>query len=221
MITILIPALSSYAGNGDDTDRFGRNREDKVTSGGLMLTADLSGLMINNVNSFSSSPRMGIGIGGFVDFKVVRRMVIEAGLSFGYDHIGLRNPESTGVMENWSMTVPILFMAKLPVKGGSSGTFYIGGGPYTEFILGCRTELGGETFNPYEQVVDQDENGDDIFALSNSNSGLAAKFIYELPCHFQIFLAQYFSLSDIIGYNHDSGGIHPYKTQLGIAYRFR
>lgn len=214
-------SVAAIAGNGNDKDRFGRDREDKVTSGGLMLTGDLNGLLINNMNGFESRPGIGVGLGGFIDFKVTTHFVIESGLSFGYGHTGISNAEVSGVMKNWTTSIPLFFMAKMPVRDGGGGVFYLGGGPYTEFVVGCRTELGGSVFNPYEQIVGKDDSGEDVFALSNSNSGIAVKFTYELPYHFQIFAAQYYSLSDIIGFNHAKGGIHPYKSQIGIAYRFR
>ena len=158
-------------------------------------------------------------MGGFLDFKVTPKLVIEMGLQLNREATTIDNGLLSGNMDDKALRIPVYVMGKFDV--GSNCIWYIGGGPYSDFVLKSTTVLGGEKFNPYEQVVGTDSEGGDVFALSNHNAGLGFKAAYEFPFHMQLFLSCSGSISDILGYSHKKGYIRPYQASFGIAYRFR
>ena len=53
--------------------------------------------------------------------------------------------DRSGQMTTYGLSVPVCFLAR--IDRGSKGIWYVGGGPYSEFVLGCwirpaRTSLG-------------------------------------------------------------------------------
>ncbi|MGN1211950.1 MAG: hypothetical protein ACI4TM_09715, partial [Candidatus Cryptobacteroides sp.] len=71
------------------------------------------------------------------------------------------------------------------------------------------------------QVVGTDADGNDIFALSNNNSGMNIKLIYEFAFHLQLSFSSALSITDILGYDHSDCWMRPARASIGIAYRFR
>lgn len=203
------------------TDKFGRNYEDKVTSGGLAVSADISGFMLKGIGPVSSKPGAGVTGGGFIDFKMHRHLIMQMGLMLNYNTIRIINQESP-VNSDYSscgMEIPLYIMGRFITANNS--ILYAGIGVYTEFVLGCKLQTGDEIVNPYKQVVGSDASGKDVLALSDNNTGLRLKFCYEFPFRLQLFATTGMSISDIQGYVNQKGHIKPYKTSFGIAYRFR
>lgn len=217
IIILLLSIVGSLA--AQDKDRFGKDKDEKVTSGGLAVQFDGTALIINNVNGFHSKPGFGISIGGFVDFKVTEKFVIQCNMFANREQSMLFRSDRSGQMTTYGLAVPVCFLARF--GRAYKGIWYVGGGPYSEFVLGCRTDLGNGVFNPYTQVVGTDADGKDIFALSNNNSGINIKLIYEFAFHLQLSFSSALSLSDILGYDHSGCWIRPARTSIGIAYRFR
>jgi len=219
VIAILI-CLPVFAQRDHNIDRFGRDKDSKITSGGLFVSADLNSLWIHQFHNTTSTPNIGVSIGGFIDFKVTPKFVIESNLVLNHETLKYSTSRDIGKMTTDGMELNFIFSYVWKMK--KNGQWYLGAGPYTEFILHCKTEIGDETFDPYHQIVGTDLNGGDIFALSNNNSGLCIKTAYEFPFHLQVFIKASMSISDIIGFEHDKNHfIRPYRCSAGIAYRFR
>ncbi|MGN0188633.1 MAG: hypothetical protein ACI395_03880 [Candidatus Cryptobacteroides sp.] len=216
---MLLIAIGAQRAQAQETDRFGRDKDEKVTSGGLAVQFEGTSLIINNVDGFSSRPGFGLSVGGFVDFKVTEKFVIQCNILANREQSSLFRFDRSGTMTTYGMAVPICFLARF--DRGDRGIWYVGGGPYSEFVLGCRTDLGNGVFNPYTEVVGTDAEGNDIFALSNNNSGLNVKLIYEFPFHLQLTFGLSGSITDILGYDHTGCWIRPARASIGAAYRFR
>lgn len=217
VMILLISVLGSAA--AQEKDRFGKDKDEKVTSGGLAVQFDGTTLLIHNVDGFHSRPGFGLSVGGFVDFKITDRLVIQCNMYANREQSLLFRSDRSGQMFTYGLSIPVCVLAR--IDRGKKGIWYVGGGPYTEFVLGCRTDLGSGVFNPYTQVVGTDAEGNDIFALSNSNSGLNIKLTYEFIFHLQLSLSAAMSITDILGYDHFGCWIRPARTSISVAYRFR
>ncbi|MCQ2291744.1 MAG: PorT family protein [Bacteroidales bacterium] len=212
--------VSSFAQHDRNIDRFGRDKDDKITSGGLLVSADVNSLWIHKFYGFNSTPSLGVSLGGFIDFKVTRGFVIESNLILNHETTRFSDGGEIGRMTTDGMILNFVFSKVWTMK--NNGLWYLGAGPYTEFVLHCKTKFGNDTFDPYNQLVGTGQNGENIFALSNNNSGLCLKTTYEFPFHLQLFLYGSMSISDIIGFNHNEKQfIRPYRCSIGVAYRFR
>lgn len=222
LISLVVLQLVALAGNPDDKDKFGRRYEDKITSGGLTLNAEADAFWIYSIPGFESSPGLGLSFGGFVDFKVTPRFVIQMSLLLNRCQSFIENAsfvDGRNSFTSYGMEIPLVFMARFRFQ--RAGILYVGAGPYTEFVFRSQLVNGDEVVDPYHQVVGVDNSGMDVFALSNNNSGLKVKLCYELPCRLQFHATAGLSISDILGYAHSDAFVRPYKTAIGISYRIR
>lgn len=223
-VMMLLCVQESYAQQSSDVDRFGKNYEDRVTSGGLVLSAESNAFIIHGFKGYTTTPCIGGSLGGFIDFKIVPKFVIQMNLMVNYNQFLMQNPAFVehSHFSSWGLEIPLYFMYRLKLKN-DNGIFYFGAGPYTEFVFDCHLKTGNEITNPYTQVVSSTQDGHDFFALSDNNSGVKLKLCYEMKCRVQFSATVGMSISDILGYPHSSKEtfVRPYKATIGIAYRFR
>lgn len=203
----------------EELDRFGRPKSERVTTGGLSVQADVAGLWMKGVEGMSCTPGIGTSLGGWVDFKISEHVVIQCNLMMDWERNTLHQGNDTGSMKTMGMVLPFYVLGRWDTPSG--GIWYAGSGPYSEFVLQCETNLGGETFDPYKQVVGTDTQGNDVFALNNHNAGLSAKVAYEFPFHLQLYCSSDVSISNIFGFDYGDRGLRPYKFSIGVAYHFR
>ena len=197
------------------------NQSTPLVSGGIKVQANASNLLLNDVPTkplLHTTMNAGGELGGFVDFNIKEHFLIQLNLLGVATHNDLR--EDTQHSKLWSigLEIPLYFLGRY----GSDTRGYIsfGGGPYANFNIWGHLSGDMPTANPYLKTY-TNADGEQLAALHNFHSGLAALIGYELPCGLQINASYQIAFSDMFAFEHAATTfLLPQKVSLGLGYRF-
>lgn len=211
-VTAVLPAVSSQPLTHWDTeinlDTIDQEKLPQIVTGGVLLTTNISNYIIHQDGRyFSSYMRLGLDVGGLVDFRVTKHFAIQGRLVFTAEQNRFGEGFEYDRLWAFGIDVPVLFLARF--GNMEQGYLSFGGGPYTHFNYA--SNIG--------------RKGAEIYKLHDNNFGLAATVTYEFPIGIQIMANYLVSLSDIIEWRKQnaatSSHMYPQRVELGVAYRWR
>ena len=229
-LLLVLPLAAPLHAQEDDTDP---DRYRPVRAG-LLLQANLAGEQMYIAEAvLSAYPGAGVEAGGFVDYQLARRLLIEVqcilALQSGTYVAAQEDPgfllwnrEGTfshvADMRLWGMDIPLFLIGLVPI---GNGVFRYGSGPYTHLTFHAWSPGDKDFVTPYKRVYSVDDvTGKPRYLLNDSHAGFGLLLSYEFKSGLQINLSGKYSILDIIGYESERSHAHPYKLSLGIGYRF-
>ncbi len=221
-------ALLRAQDDEDDPDRY------RPVRAGLLLQASLAGEQMYIAEAvLSAYPGPGAEAGGFVDYQLARRLLVEVqcilALQSGTYVAAQQDPgfllwnrEGTfsrvADMRLWGMDIPLYLIGLFPA---GSGCFRLGAGLFTHLTFRAWSPGDRDFVTPYRRVYSVDDvTGKPRYLLSDSHAGVGLLLGYEFPSGLQVNLGGKYSITDIIGYESERSYARPYKLTLGIGYRF-
>ena len=199
---------------------------------GALLQANFAGEdMYIAESGLSAYPGFGIEAGGFIDYHLTQRLLVEVqavlclqngsyvstekDLGFLFWH---RRPISyLADMRQWGLDIPIFLTYTFPA---GTGQFRAGAGLFTHITFDAWCPGDTDFITPYNRVVSIKESGKPRYALNDSHAGVGCQFGYEFPFGLQINLSAKFSVIDIINYESEKSYARPYKLSLGLGWHF-
>ena len=199
---------------------------------GVLVQANFAGEdMYIAEPGLSAYPGFGAEIGGFIDYHMTKRLMIEVqaivclqngsyvstdrDLGFLFWH--KRPVNYLADMRLVGMDIPIFFTYAHPV---GAGNFRIGAGLFTHITFAAWCPGDKDFITPYRRVIEIKESGKPRYALNDSHAGIGGHFGYEFPCGLQINMSIKYSVLDIINYESKIDYAHPYKVTLGVGWHF-
>ena len=215
----------------DDEEEFYRYHPVRA---GLLLQANLAGEQMYIAEAvLSAYPGAGAEAGGFVDYQLARRLLVEVQCVLALQSgtyvaaeadpgFLLWNREGTfsrvADMRLLGMDIPLYLVGLFPA---GSGAFRLGAGPFTHLTFRAWSPGDKDFVTPYKRVYSVDDvTGKPRYLLGDSHAGIGVLLGYEFGSGLQINLAGKYSLIDIINYESERSYAHPYKLSLGVGYRF-
>ena len=179
----------------------------------------------------SAYPGFGAEIGGFIDYHMTKRLMIEVqaiiclqngsyvstdrDLGFLFWH--KRPVNYLADMRLVGMDIPIFFTCALPV---GTGDIRLGAGFFTHITFAAWCPGDKDFITPYRRIIEIKESGKPRYALNDSHAGIGGHFGYEFACGLQINMSIKYSVLDIINYESKIDYAHPYKVTLGVGWHF-
>lgn len=207
------------------------NLPKKVTMG-LYLAANMSNFIVTQANQqVSSKMSFGCDVAGILDFLVTEHFAIQGRLVFTAEENYVKGLDRKSQLWSLGMDVPVYFMGRY--GNMKQGYLSFGAGPFTHFTFASNVNAytnnsAVEEKTPIRQTETPTKDYSDLYKLHNNHSGVAATVSYEFPIGVQIIFNYQVSLSDIITYYHEQGGIravnaslYPQRLSLGVGYRFK
>lgn len=199
---------------------------------GVLVQANFAGEdMYIAEPGLSAYPGFGAEIGGFIDYHMTKRLMIEVqaivclqngsyvstdrDLGFLFWH--KRPLNYLADMRLVGMDIPIFFTYAHPV---GAGNFRIGAGFFTHITFAAWCPGDKDFITPYRRIIEIKESGKPRYALNDSHAGIGGHFGYEFPCGLQINMSIKYSVLDIINYESKIDYAHPYKVTLGVGWHF-
>lgn len=199
---------------------------------GVLVQANFAGEdMYIAEPGLSAYPGFGAEIGGFIDYHMTKRLMIEVqavvclqngsyvstdrDLGFLFWH--KRPVNYLADMRLVGMDIPIFFTYAHPV---GAGNFRIGAGFFTHITFAAWCPGDKDFITPYRRIIEIKESGKPRYALNDSHAGIGGHFGYEFPCGLQINMSIKYSVLDIINYESKIDYAHPYKVTLGVGWHF-
>lgn len=206
----------------------------KKVTGGVILGGNFSDFIIRQHGGkpVRSNMKVGLEVGGFLDFSVVKHFSIMGQLFFTVEQNRFEiDTVANNRMWNIGIEVPVYFMGRF--GNMDKGYVNFGAGPYTHFTVasnvgtpwknGSEQEPTPEEWERYET----ERRYDELYKLHNNHFGLGFIVGYEFPFGMQINATYKISLSDIATFygNHKgeeiaNASLYPQKVSLVVAYRF-
>lgn len=221
-------------------DSLDQERLPKVVTLGVTLNGNISNFVIvHSHNMMSSYMRVGVEVGGFVDFCIDKHFGIQAQclISAEQNRFSVDSARLDYGLWQVGMDVPFYFMGRF--GNMRSGFLQVGGGLFTHFQFANNVGkpiMFASNATDVEKQQQRDElqqNYRDLLKLHNNHFGVCATVGYEFPVGIQLNASYRISLSDICSYyvsNKESmdeqqkmlaqAAIYPQKISFGIAYRF-
>lgn len=179
----------------------------------------------------SAYPGFGAEIGGFIDYHMTKRLMIEVqaiiclqngsyvstdrDLGFLFWH--KRPVNYLADMRLVGMDIPIFLTYAFPAWDGN---FRIGAGFFTHITFSAWCPGDRDFITPYRRVIEIKESGKPRYVLNDSHAGVGGHFGYEFACGLQINMSIKYSVLDIINYESKIDYAHPYKVTLGVGWHF-
>ena len=199
---------------------------------GVLVQANFAGEdMYIAEPGLSAYPGFGAEIGGFIDYHMTKRLMIEVqaivclqngsyvstdrDLGFLFWH--KRPVNYLADMRLVGMDIPIFFTYAHPV---GAGNFRIGAGFFTHITFAAWCPGDKDFITPYRRIIEIKESGKPRYALNDSHAGIGGHFGYEFPFGLQINMSIKYSVLDIINYESKIDYAHPYKVSLGVGWHF-
>lgn len=199
---------------------------------GVLVQANFAGEdMYIAEPGLSAYPGFGAEIGGFIDYHMTKRLMIEVqavvclqngsyvstdrDLGFLFWH--KRPVNYLADMRLVGMDIPIFFTYAHPV---GAGNFRIGAGFFTHITFAAWCPGDKDFITPYRRIIEIKESGKPRYALNDSHAGIGGHLGYEFPCGLQINMSIKYSVLDIINYESKIDYAHPYKVTLGVGWHF-
>lgn len=222
-------------------DSLDQERLPRMVNTGVMLNANVSNFIISrNGNTLSSYMRVGVEVGGFVDFTLNKHFGIQPQLLITAEQNRFTVDSLHSDYGVWEvgMDIPIYFIGHF--GNMEKGYLQFGGGLFTHFHfasnVGKPIVYSGDGKNEQKEmeVHQQEQDYLPLLKLHNNHFGVCALIGYEFPVGIQLNASYRVSLSDICSYYVNSkqaddpvlkanakASIYPQKISLGLAYRFR
>jgi len=191
-------------------DTIDQEKLPQIVTGGLLFTANISNFIIHqNGQYYSSYMRVGMDLGGLIDFRVTKHFAIQGRLVLTAEQNRFKDPNEQDLLWAFGVDIPVLFLARF--GNLEKGYLSFGGGPYTHFNYA--SNIG--------------KKGSPNYSLQDNNYGLEATITYEFPIGLQIMANYMVSLSDIVEWKKQNASaspldsMYPQRVELGLAYRWR
>lgn len=228
ILLILTSTLCLTALRAQDADSL----KIKPVSLGVLLQANYAGEdMYLAEPGLSAYPGFGVELGGFIDYHMTRRLMIEVqgivclqngsyvstdrDLGFVFWH--QRPINYLADMRLVGIDIPIFVTYAFPV---GSGSIRLGAGFFTHVTFAAWCPGDKDFITPYRRIIEIKESGKPRYALNDSHAGIGRQFGYEFECGLQINLGLKYSVLDIINYESKIDYAHPYKVTLGVGWHF-
>lgn len=205
----------------------------RLVSGGVFGGANMSNFIITrDHHTMASHMRVGVELGGFLDFTLTKHFIIEPQVIFTAHQNFFREADGTR-NDLWSFgaEIPIYFLGRF--GNLEKGYIQFGGGIFTHFTFASNIEnkfTNKDEVTPVatETPVINPSDYNRLYSLHDNHFGVCAQVGYE--CSFGMIInAQYkVSLSDIAGFYSEKKGtpeadalLYPQSISLCIGYRWR
>lgn len=221
---LLLVALAPLFAYAQDADSL----KIKPVSLGVLLQTNLSGEHVHSQQTnLNTNAGFGMEVGGYVDYNITDKLCFELQLIFslqGLGHITKSAEYDAGGVNDEMITlfgtdIPLLFMARLPVR---ESRLRLGAGPFSHITFDAWHPSHRELVTPYRQIISIDDvTGRPRYALNSFYAGVSLLAGWEFPSGLQINLGGFYSVMDILNYEHGAESFnHPYKISLGLGWRF-
>ncbi|MCR4860144.1 MAG: outer membrane beta-barrel protein [Bacteroidales bacterium] len=212
---LLMISAASFTLRAQDADslRF------QTVSLGVLLQGNVSGERMHITElAVSGFPNVGVEAGGFIDYYMTPRLMLEFQLVFALQSSSYIYEDKNFLMALWGMDSPLFLIGTIPVRYGS---FRLGAGPFTHLTFDTWDAADRTFVTPYQRVISVDDvTGKPRYALNDNHSGFGALVGFEFRNHLQINVSAKYSITDIINYKSEYSYCYPYKISFGAAYRF-
>ena len=228
LLFLFISTLFMTALHAQDADSL----KIRPVSLGVLVQANFAGEdMYIAEPGLSAYPGFGAEIGGFIDYHMTKRLMIEVQAIIGLQNgsyvstdrdLGFlfwhkRPVNYLADMRLVGMDIPIFMTYAHPV---GTGSFRIGAGFFTHITFAAWCPGDKDFITPYRRVIEIKESGKPRYALNDSHAGIGGHFGYEFACGLQINMSIKYSVLDIINYESKIDYAHPYKITLGVGWHF-
>ena len=231
LFLLLLPLAFAPLRAQDEEEDAERYRPVRV---GMLLQANLAGEQMYIAESvLSAYPGMGVEAGGFADYQLARRLLVEVqcilALQSGTYVAAREDPgfllwnregafSRVADMRLVGMDIPLYLVGLFPA---GSGFFRLGAGPFTHLTFHAWSPGDKDFVTPYKRVYSVDDvTGKPRYMLNDSHAGIGMLLGYEFKSGLQINLSGKYSIIDIINYESERSYARPYKLSLGVGYRF-
>lgn len=201
----------------------------KIVTGGVFAAANLSNFLITSQGEITASyMRFGADIGGLLDFRVTKHFAIQGRLIITAEENYVKGLHFRQQLWSFGMDIPVFFIGRF--GNLNQGYFQFGLGPFTHFTFA--SNISAYTNNPAKKkvAIQSAETKDytSLYKLHDNHSGLAATIGYEFSIGVLLLFNYQVSISDIVTYYSDNGGIknvnaaiYPHRLSLGVGYRWK
>lgn len=212
LIGICVASMQAQAQTQSSANQEKQEQKFKLT-GGAILETNLSGFIHSGIGDGNSKMKFGMSSGGFVNLGISKSFSVQGEMLFHYKTSDFSWDNQTGSFRYWGVEIPIYMMYHYTFSKGNR--IHIGVGPYTDFGLGARFEVGGKRLDVYEK-----EENTGLPIMRDSNTGFGVKVGYEFVSGLQINATYKVSATNILDANSSTVKMHPHVASLGVAYRF-
>lgn len=209
-------------------DSIDQTKIPKIVTMGVIFNANLSNFIIYQTKKLNSSyMRIGMELGGTMNFLVQRHFAIEAQLVFTAEQNHFKQSD---IKDNsnylWSIgaDIPVLFLYHLGSM--DKGYFNVGAGIFAHFTFANNLGVYQNVESAEEVVGDYKQPS--YVSLHDNHAGLMAHVGYEFPFGMQLNLNYLVSLTDIFGYYQNTKGtaahdaaFYPQRVSFGLGYRWK
>ena len=240
LLFMLIPYVASFAQYTDSQidrivadvglDSLDQEKIPRIVTMGVVAAGNVSNFLISTrqdgkLKTASSYLRVGVELGGLMDFLVTPYFAIQTRLVFTIEQNHFALGDSANHLWSFGVDVPVIFMYRVGTI--HKGYWSVGGGVFAHFTFASDkgdiySNIENASFDPYVSKKPF------YFKLHDNHAGLIAHFNYEFPFGMQIGANYLISLSDIFGYYKNSKGtnyndvaFYPQRISVGIAYRWK
>lgn len=226
--SVIDPNLKTWVSE-QSLDSIDQEKIPHIVTMGILLSGNVSNFLIttghgSSMKTTSSFLRVGVELGGFMDFIVTRHFAIQARLVFTAEQNHLAITDSTNHLWSFGADIPVLFMYRM--GNLQKGYWSFGGGIFAHFTFASNVGI----YKNVEYIPSAPSASEKPFniALHDNHAGLMAHANYEFPFGMQMGVSYLISMSDIFGYYKNSKGtqwndaaFYPQRISFGVAYRWK
>lgn len=211
-------------------DSLDQEKLPRIVSGGLFAGANMSNFIITrNHRPMSSYMKVGVELGGFLDFTITKHFSIQPQVIFTAQENYFAVTDTANHLWSFGMDIPVYFLGRF--GNMQQGYVQFGGGIFTHFTFASNIPNKYRSYDEIPGPGTQHNDGYDysrLYSLHNNHFGLCVMVGYE--CSFGLLInAQYkISLSDIAGFYSEMKGqdvanalIYPQCVSLTVGYRWK
>ena len=182
-----------------------------AVSFGIKANANMSGLIIRDMNDYQSNMKYGASAGVFMKIES-RSFALQYELLLRYRVYGLENKskQTPTDYKYWGLEFPIYWMGQ--IKAGS-GKFFIGAGPFVSFGLDAKQDP--DNVDLYRK---DETSGKSI--MQRWDFGLGAIAGYEFKNGISINVGYQAGLINMLSAEKDNSTMKNQTVGLGIGYKF-
>lgn len=159
-----------------------------------------------------AEPGLGLELGGFMDYNLSQRWIMQFSIMLGCERVHLINGELDDVLMPHTIDISIKFGSRLSV---GQGHLLLSAGPYSQFTYACPIAGPSNLENPFTRQINED--GD--MALNDFHSGALLSVGAETSKGWQWTANYSLCLTNLLNFRAPNAYLLPQKLSLTMGKR--